>query len=584
MTMENGLSFKLSVDGNTLLAVVVPCVDKIELTSEIIRQRIKITSFSDLFLNAYLISELVERYNGSTTEEFEFEIGERRDASCIISISEDEMKAHFSLTPNFGGCAMTFADVEKALENKGITFGIAPIKEIQEVLAQGICTDFLIAEGLEPVAGVDAKFLSLIPSSPARQPLINAEGSVDYRELGDILIVHKGDVLMQRIPPIEGEAGRNILGETVPPDGGLDIPFSDDKRGIYVNPEDNNQLLSAITGQPIVIPNGIVVSPVLTLKNVDLSTGHIRFDGSVVVQGNVEAGMKIYALEDVTVDGDITNAQIECNGSLVIDGSVIGNSELVGWESVAVKGGVKGYKDKVEGGVYTGEEKRQRVVSVAPKTERRVRYPTRIASRGSVCVNFAEHFTIEAGIDIVINQYSMNNNLMAANKIVVGSKGKGAGKKSSIAGGITWAMMYIKAITIGSKSGIKTSVQAGSNPYIQRRITEIKNILAQYKDEQVNIYKILAWLTNHPEKTEPEMLARLHHTLSKLIIDTEMYQAELQELISNVTDIDNAKIIAERNVYTGAELKINKAIWKADENRGKSVFTALRRKMSVTTR
>ncbi|MFI3122675.1 MAG: FapA family protein, partial [Methylococcales bacterium] len=206
MTMENGLSFKLSVDGNTLLAVVVPCVDKIELTSEIIRQRIKITSFSDLFLNAYLISELVERYNGSTTEEFEFEIGERRDASCIISISEDEMKAHFSLTPNFGGCAMTFADVEKALENKGITFGIAPIKEIQEVLAQGICTDFLIAEGLEPVAGVDAKFLSLIPSSPARQPLINAEGSVDYRELGDILIVHKGDVLMQRIPPIEGEA------------------------------------------------------------------------------------------------------------------------------------------------------------------------------------------------------------------------------------------------------------------------------------------------------------------------------------------------------------------------------------------
>ena len=92
MTMENGLSFKLSVDGNTLLAVVVPCVDKIELTSEIIRQRIKITSFSDLFLNAYLISELVERYNSSTTEEFEFEIGERRDASCIISISEDEMK------------------------------------------------------------------------------------------------------------------------------------------------------------------------------------------------------------------------------------------------------------------------------------------------------------------------------------------------------------------------------------------------------------------------------------------------------------------------------------------------------------
>ncbi len=584
--MENGLSFKLSTDENKLLAVVTRCADKIELTSEIIRQRIKITPYSDLFINGYLISELVLRYNSEKHEEFEFEIGERRDASCVISISEDEMKAYFSLTPNFGGIAMTFADVEKALASKGIIFGIAPIKDIKAVLAQGICTDFLIAEGLESVAGVDTKFLSLIPAAPARQPLINSDGMVDYRELGDVLIVHKGDVLMQRIPPVEGEAGRNILGEIVSPSGGLDIPFSDDQRGIYVNPEDKNQLLSAITGQPIAIPNGIVVSPVLTLKNVDLSTGNIRFDGSVVVLGNVDAGMKIYALEDITIDGDITNAQIECNGSLIVDGGVIGNSELVGWGSVAVKGGVKGYKDKNESGVYTGEEKRQRVVSLAPKIERRVKYPTRIASRGSVCVNFAEHFTIEAGIDIVVNQYSMNNNLIAANKIVVGSKGKNSGKKSFIAGGITWAMMYIKALAIGSKSGIKTHVQAGSNPYIQRRITEIKNILIQNDDEQQNIYKILAWMKDEPThiiKT-PETLVRLHHTLSKLIIDSEMYQAELQELLANVKDIDNAKIIAERNVYTGTELKINKAIWKADENRGKSVFTALRHKMSVTSR
>ena len=71
---------------------------------------------------------------------------------------------------------------------------------------------------------------------PVRKPLVNPDGSVDYRELGHIIMVQKGNLLMQRIPPIPGEPGRNVFNEIVEPGGGVDIPFTLDQRGVYVNP------------------------------------------------------------------------------------------------------------------------------------------------------------------------------------------------------------------------------------------------------------------------------------------------------------------------------------------------------------
>ncbi len=48
--------------------------------------------------------------------------------------------------------------------------------------------------------------------------------------------------------------------------------------------------------------------------------------------------------------------------------------------------------------------------------------------------------------------------------------------------------------------------------------------------------------------------------------------------------VDKAKIIAERGVYTEAEIKIDNVLWRAHENRNKSVFTLQRREIVVGTR
>jgi uncharacterized protein (DUF342 family) len=314
------------------------------------------------------------------------------------------------------------------------------------------------------------------------------------------------------------------------------------------------------------VPNGMIVSPILTLKKVNFESGNIRFDGSVVVNGDVEESMKIYALEDITIEGNVTDSQLECMGNLTIKGFVTGCSELIANGNITVLGGVQGYNEIGA----TGETAADNI------------HEAKVLSHGSVLVGFAENFTIEAGVDIVIEKYALNSQLMAGNKIVTGAKN--SGKKSSIMGGIAWAMTLVKGTILGAASGIKTHIQVGSNPYIQKRTATLKTLLIPNEKEQKDIHKILAFIDSHPERGNAEMLEKLHHTLSKLVIDADMYHAELTELAGNLTMIDDAKVIAERGVYTGTEIRINNTFWKAQENRGKSVFRSEHREMTINTR
>ena len=562
--IENGLDFKLNSNNHKLFAIVAPCDDKIELSAQIVKDRLEKKHLSHLFINDYLISDLVHRYNHTTSESFEFEIGEQRDATCEITLSDDMMQAYLTLTPNFGGRHVTLSDVQKLLQANGIVWGIVSTEEIEAVLAEEHVSEFVIAQGFEPIEGVDTQFLSLIAEieQNERKPLVNEDGIVDYRELGDIVVVHKDTVLVHRIPPIKGEDGRNVLGEIVKPNGGDDIPFSGDQKGVCINPENENQLVSTITGQPVLVPHGMIVLPVLTVKRVDLLSGNIRFNGSIVVNGDVKEGMKMFALEDITIEGNVFNSRIECMGNLVIRGSVTGNTELLAGGGVIVKVGLQGYS-KTE--LQKDEE-----------------HAAKIITRGSVCIGYAENFVIEAGLDIVIDKYSMNNHLMEQNKIVIGSKM--GGTKSAIIGGVTWAMALVKATLIGSSAGMKTRIQVGSNPHVQKRVAEIKSAFALNAKSQNDIRTVLSFIDKHPEKRNEETLEKLHHTLSKLIIESDDYHAELSELIENMKTIEDARVIATFGLYTGSEIQINNVSWKAQENRGKSVFRIVRREMSITTR
>ncbi len=554
--IENGLEFKLSKSGRKLLAVFTPSDDKLDnLTVEIINRRLEKHGFSHLFISEFGLGELLSHYNNATAEAFECEIGEQRDAKCEIAVSDDKLRARMTLTANFGGKALTLEAIQKAIQEKEITWGIVSTEKLDALLVKGTCTDVIIAEGLPPVDGIDAQFQTMMPNAiHDRKPKIDENGMADYRELGDIPIVHKDAVVMQRTPPIEGKKGCNIFGEVILPKVGADTPFSKDMTGVYINPNDENQLLSSVTGQPVAVPNGMTVSPILTLKKVDFSTGNIRFDGAVVIKGDVTEGMNVYALEDVVIDGSVINASVKSMGSLNIKGGVTGTSELFSNADINIKNGAQGSQDQTE--------------------EEKAKNTGKIVARGSVVIGFTENFHVEAGTDIVISKYAMNSQLMAGNKIFAG--GKNGSKKSSIMGGSASALVQIKAVIVGSISGIKTHLQVGLNPYIQKRVTEMKNALIAKQSEQNDIKKILSFLDEHPEKSNEQTIAKLHRTMSKLTMDIKLSKEELQELMDSFAAVDNARVVIDRGVFIGTEVQIANTFWKADDNRGKSTFTLVR--------
>jgi uncharacterized protein (DUF342 family) len=509
--------------------VFEPSEDRIALDVEAIKEMLAQQGLADLFLSEKMLVRLVQQYSNATAG-FVLEIGARRDGECIIRVSKDRMTAWLTMTPPLGGAAVTIEKIRQSLEEKGIVSGIM-VTEIEAAVRKGHTTDQIIAQGQPPVPGTNAQFHCLMPEVKERRPQIDEHGVADYRDLGQLIVVEQGDPLMRRLPPTTGEEGYNIMGQVLTPKAGKDIPFTSGLRGVALDPEDNNLLLAAIIGQPVLVPNGVVVSPTISVPLVDISSGNLSFKGTINIEGDVKEGMKVYAAEDIFVGGTVEAAEIEAGGNISIKGGAIGYSELSDGSAPA--------------------------------------FGARIVSKGSVSVRFAKNASIEAGTDIIIEEYSMNNQLAALNQILVGKSG---GKKGQIMGGTARAMILVKAASIGSSGGIRTNVHAGLNPYIHEQLNGLRRGIEANEKEQEDIKKIITFIQNNPKKDKNGLLDKAHRTLDKLTSDFTRHHADLANLLAEMTFAGNAKVIVEQAIYSNTEIQIGNKIWKTIEERGKGVF------------
>ncbi|WP_333877817.1 DUF342 domain-containing protein [Methylobacter sp.] len=530
------LTFKLSDEGK-LLATFEACECKPPLDEATIKAALAKQSLSNLFLYDNALSNLLKKYS-SSTESFVLEIGERRDGGYKLKIDNDKMAAKLTLTPPYGGAPVTLFQIQLALQEKGIVKGIMT-NEIEAALKAGVATDRIIAQGLRPVRGLDARFQSLIPQIRERKPQVDERGMVDYRDLGQLIVVRPGDPLMCRTPPTEGKQGWDITGRVLLPQPGQDVQFASGLQGVELDPEaeldpDNNSLLlAAVTGQPKLVPHGVIVEPTLDLPLVDLSTGNMNFDGTINIKGDVKDGMKIHVTGDVFVGGTVEAAEIEAGGNIVIKGGVIGHNE------------------------HSGDPNEVPTFNAI------------IISKGSISAHFAENVCMEAGIDIVIEEFSMHNHLTALNRILVGKSG---GKKGRIIGGIASASVLVKTAIIGSNAGFITKIRAGFNPYLQAQQDKLKLEIDANEKEQEDLKKIIAFVMAHPEKDKNGLLNKALHTKEKFETDCAELHAERVHLLSEMTLAENVQVIAEEAVHCGVEVQIGNSIWKNNEERGKGVF------------
>ncbi|HJV73545.1 MAG TPA: FapA family protein, partial [Noviherbaspirillum sp.] len=407
----------------------------------------------------------------------------------------------------------------------GIVYGIDRPR-IDAAFAAGHCERVAIAKGQAAQEGVPTRFETLYDKKDPSEEEDNLD-RIRYTDLCHILVVNPGDKLMRRVPPVQGKNGTNIKGHAVLPKPTPDIPFRIGLDGVAPAENDPNLLVATTGGQPVSSDNGVTVNPVIEVTDVDLSTGSIEFQGTLRVGGDVKAGMHIKVSGDVIINGAMEAAQITAGGN------------------VAVRGGIVGHPDSRPG------------AHSLPETT------ARIISEGSVQAMFMENAHIEAGKSILITRNARQCELIAREEIVVGK-----GKTGQIIGGKTQATQRIATGTLGASTGIKTYVQAGIDPYLEKQIADKDHEFKQKCDEVDRVVKLLVYFKHNPQKGAGGVAEKVEATRQQLLAAIDDLTEELKVLRAKVELAEQACVEVSGQIHYGVEVRIAQQMWTAPDDMG----------------
>ena len=230
-------------------------------------------------------------------------MGDERTYSYTVAIravtSSDAMTAWLTLRLPMGGQAVDPRRVIQSLQDHGVVYGLQ-IEALRTALTSGHCEHLVVAVGCPAGHGERTRFVNLVEDRMADARGDSSElARVDYRAMGHLHLVDRGVQLMRRIPASQGVPGMNVLGQAVAAVPVPDLPFERGLSGVDVASNDPDVLVSTLAGAPSFLEKGVKVLPVIEVDEVGLDSGHIEFDGTLHVKGDIRAGMRVVAGGDV---------------------------------------------------------------------------------------------------------------------------------------------------------------------------------------------------------------------------------------------------------------------------------------------
>ncbi len=400
--------------------------------------------------------------------------------------------------------------VKESLRRQGITKGIleSNLRRIFEEKLHG--HTILAAKGKDPVVGRNGRIedsLKLFTRSKSNKS--NSARHCDLIDLNFFECVKKGQVILRKHPPDEGENGWDVYGKEIPSIAGLNTELPSIEN--CAPREDGSELLSEVDGCAYVEDNRIVITPALTINgNVDHSTGNIDTHLSVIVTGDVISGFEVDSEMDIAVCGGIEAAKVKAGGTLFCQGGIDG---------------------KEEAQVTAGKNVESQYINLA---------------------------NVTAGHSIVSQNGIVQSNLEARRVLCEGSKGQIMGGKVS-----AWYDVYAR--TIGSEMGVETEIVLGEElPSLREKIRFLASDLdgklkqkGKLKKAQKALFAQKTKLGTLPpplqEKLKQVMdaLRKLERPLKKL---KEQYNQIEKDIEQSETSI--RKVCAEETIYPGSIIRI----------------------------
>lgn len=286
-----------------------------------------------------LIAILAERDNFGAEETLDIE--EPEDEQFIpvqIDIDEDGLTAYITLH-KVKGCEEELTEdlLREAVSAEKITMGIKQTVILRLAGNPIYGRPFVVAAGKEPQEGTAPEIRYYFDPEKKLMPTEVEDGRIDFTELGFVQNVQEGDLLCEMIPGEPGIDGYTVLGEVLHPAikqgerirAGMNTKLSPDK----------NQLLAACDGEVTVKNGDVVVEKVLHVDNVDLSTGNIRYIGTVYVRDRICEGFSLKATGNVIVGEVIEGALVSAGGDIVVGKGMKGKK----CGKVSAKGDIHAY-------------------------------------------------------------------------------------------------------------------------------------------------------------------------------------------------------------------------------------------------
>ncbi len=391
-------------------------------------------SITTIFSKAYSLGAEDFSLSNESDDVIKAEIndqGRKYDSKVFVTLEENGTMAYLSMYPPIGsGKPLTYEAILESIKHEGVRDNFINIDAVKKAF-QMHEKDFVVekmhfATGMKATQGRDASII-LQFNTLDKKPKLNESGKVDYKNIDNIIHAKKGDVLITKRPATQGIRGLSVKnGEIVPTPGkDVEIYYSD---GVMLNPAGTTY---TATHDGYVEFNGTTISVheiYYVNRNVDYTTGNIKFNGTVHVKGDVLSGFKVEAKKDVIIEG------------------VCGDCEIVANKSITIKRGIKASDQNL---FRAGED---------------------------ITVGYCENGRIFAKNDIIIKKYAYNSELYAGNKIDATS-GDGI-----IAGGIVKAFSEIQAKQLGTQGNSRFTVYIGTKYYIDMQLEKLRKEKAKLVD------------------------------------------------------------------------------------------------------
>lgn len=526
------LSFIFDDSNNNLYADLSSSEEEVLTSRSSILDMLKERGYADFYFEPNAIDKLFNQINKN--ERGRFAIGEKRDAQIKVDFDEEFMSARMTVSPPNGGRDLDEHLLKLALDNEGIYRACCDEAVLDEIIKTKTAEEVEFARGTEPVDGIDASFEALVQEVEYSTPKESKTGQIDLREVVRFSLIEENTPLMRRTPAIPGENGRNVKGQVITAAEADDSSFDEDLLGAKVSEEDSNLLVSTCKGHPVILERGVKVDNSIVVNNVDMSTGNITYDGSVLVKGEVKAGMKIKVTGDIIVKGVVTKATLIAKNNITIECGVIGSDPA---------------KD--------GQE--------SP--------PAVLKAGGDIKAQYLNLAEMTSGRNIEVREYISHCTTEAKEKVLVGQKG-GKGK---VFGGTCYGRAGVYANAVGANGGVKTFISAGIPPDQHQQFESLlqahQNRETQSDQLSTMLEKYEGALKDNPQDiSKAKKATAIKKVLTDLTAEIDKMTTTIQKINRHFKESKKAEVGVAKSTFPNVTLSINGAEFQIRQESKGGIF------------